>query len=90
MTRVIDANLSGGNTVSALNEVVVSLLNYSPGVIVWTEIELLEFGQMFVKLLRRFCNQSKPLKSRKCLVLTYKACCSGTRSRLVSFTLTLW
>ena len=52
VVRVIGTNLSGRNMVTALNEVVVSLLNYSTGVTAWTETELTELDQMIVKLLK--------------------------------------
>ena len=52
VARVICTNLSGRNMVIALNEVTVSLLNYSAGVTVWTETGLTELDQMIVKLLK--------------------------------------
>ena len=51
VARVIGTNLSGENMVTTLNEVAVSLLNYSAGVTAWTETELTELDQMIVKLL---------------------------------------
>ena len=40
VARVIGTNLSGRNMVTALNEVAVTLLNYSAGVTAWTETKL--------------------------------------------------
>ena len=71
VARVIGTYLSGRNMVTTLNEVVVSLLNYSGGVTAWTETELIELDQMIVKLLKekgllhRFCNKSRLYRSRK-------------------------
>ena len=53
VARVIGTNLSSRNMVTALNEVAVSLLNYSAGVTAWTETELTELDQMIVKLLKK-------------------------------------
>ena len=60
------ARVIGRNMVSALNKVVVSLLNHSTGVTAWIELD-----QMIVKLLKekgllhRFCKKSRLYKSRK-------------------------
>ena len=68
---MIDINLSNRNMMTALDEVVVSLLNYSAGVLSWTEIELAALDQMVVAqlnekgLLHWFCNKIRLYKSRK-------------------------
>ena len=75
VARVMDTNPSGRNTMIALNEVVVSRINYSAGVIAWTETELTKLFQMIVKLLKekgmlhKFCNKSKQYRLRKTSVL---------------------
>ena len=71
VSKVMDTNLSSKNLVTALNEVVVSLLNYSADILNWTEIELAELDQMVVAelkekgLLRRVCNKTRVYKSHK-------------------------
>ena len=82
------ARVRGRNMVTALNEVAVSLLNYSAGVTVWTETELTELDQMIVKLLKekgllhRFCNKSRLYRSRKASGLGLQSMLLGNRKQI--------
>ena len=82
------ARVIGRNMVTALNEVVVSLLNYSAGVTAWTETELTELDQIIVKLLKekgllhRFCNKSRVYRSRKASGLGLQNMLLGNRKQV--------
>ena len=88
VARVIGTNLSGRNMVTALNEVAVSLLNYSAGVTAWIETKLTEPDQMIVKLfkekglLHRFCNKSRLYRSRKASDLSLQIMLLGNRKQV--------
>ena len=78
----------GTNMVTVLNELAVSLLNYSAEVTVWTETELTELDQMTVKLLKekgllhRFCNKSRLYRSRKASGLGLQSMLLGNRKQV--------
>ena len=88
VARVIGTNLSDRNTMTALNEVAVSLLTYSARITAWTETELTKLDQMIVKLLKkkgllhRFCNKSRLYRSRKAFSLGLQSMLLGNWKQL--------